>query len=354
MLVKRRVAPYFLLVVLVILAWLSFRITAVFLSDLLFALFLAFLTYPLYSRLLRRVRRPGIAAGLMLLLMTLAILVPAGLIGWQLIREGRAITEELRGTDPKALLDDLETRAYALVGVPPPAQGNGTGLAEGIYGTARDTLDLFIRTIPARAAEALVGLFVLYFVLYYAYKDGPRVLGELRELVPLRSAHRDLLFTEIGNTVRGVVYGSILTSLTQAAFAGIGFWIFGVHKVVLWSVLVFILGLLPVVGAPMVYVPWSLYLAATGRTWQGLGLLAYSAIFVNGLEHLVRPLMIGRVTKIHPVTVLLGVLGGVVVFGFVGFILGPLILSVFVKVLDIYRKEFAPVVPEGPAPKQTP
>lgn len=339
---KRRVSPWFLLALLLLLGFVAFRLVGVFLSYVLFGLFLAYLTYPVYAWLLRRTRRPAFSASLMLVLMTIAVLVPLAFLLVALVTQVQDVIANAGVADPQAILDQLAARINALLGLP-HEEGNspGSSLVNDVYDNLRDTLTDWVRGLPRQIAEGVIGVFLLAYVLFYAYTDGTRWIQALREMLPMQADHRETLFREIGHVIRGVMYGTILMSALQAGLAAIGFYIFGVPNVALWSVLVFILALLPIVGAPMIWFPWGLYLVYIGDTFSGVGLLLYSAILVNGIEHVIRPKLIGSVADIHPLIVLLGVVGGLVVFGFIGFILGPLVLSVFMTVLNLYRKEFA-------------
>lgn len=341
---KRRVSPWFLLALLVALGLVAFRLVGVFLSYVLFGLFLAYLTYPVYAWLLKRVKRPTLAASLMLLLIVVVVLVPLAFLLAELVSQVQQVVSEAGVADPQAILDTLAHRINAFLGLPPQdpdATSPGSSLVNDVYDTIQDEATQWVRALPRYLAEALIGVFLLAYVVYYSYTDGARWLQVLREVLPMQSDHRETLFREVGHVIRGVMYGTILMSALQAVLAAVGFTIFGVPDVALWSVLVFILALLPIVGAPMVWLPWSVYLVYIGETFRGVGLLLYSAILVNGIEHIIRPKLIGSVADIHPLLVLLGVVGGLAVFGFIGFILGPLVLSVFVTVLSLYRKEFA-------------
>ena len=339
---KRRVSPWFLLALLLLLGFVAFRLVGVFLSYVLFGLFLAYLTYPVYAWLLRRTQRPVLCASLMLLFMTVAVLVPMAFLLAALVTQVQNVIANAGVADPQAILDELADRINALLGLPPQEGASpGSSFVNDVYDNIRDTLTEWVRELPRQLAEGVIGVLLLAYVLFYAYTDGARWIQALREMLPMQADHRETLFREVGHVIRGVMYGTILMSALQAGLAAIGFYIFGVPNVALWSVLVFILALLPIVGAPMVWVPWGLYLIFLGDTFNGFGLLLYSAVLVNGIEHVIRPKLIGTVADIHPLVVLLGVVGGLVVFGFIGFILGPLVLSVFMTVLNLYRKEFA-------------
>lgn len=348
---KSRLSPWFLLALLILLGLVAFRVVAVFLSYVLFGLFLAYLTFPGYRWLLRRVKRPPVAAGTMMVLLIVAFLVPLAFLLVQLVSQAQQAVSYLGLADPQAILDALARRINEILGLP-PATGTdpSSNLVNDAYDSIQDAMARFVRDLPRHVAEGLIGVFLLAYVLYYSYTDGPKALHALREMLPLQPDQRETLFHDVGQSIRGVMYGTVLMSALQAILAAIGFAVFGIPDVALWSVVVFILALLPIVGAPMVWLPWSLYLIYVGETFRGVGLLLYCAVMVNGIEHVIRPKLIGSVADIHPLLVLLGVVGGLAVFGFIGFILGPLILSVFVTVLNLYRKEFARRLDGNPAP----
>ena len=340
MLSKRRLSPWFLLALLVLLGFLAFRLVAVFFSYVMFGLFLAYLTFPVYARLLKVFHKPAVAASLMLLLLVVAVLVPLAFLLAELVSQAQQMIGALGLADPQAILDAIAARINAFLGLP-PSSGSSSNLINDAYDSIQDALTAWLRDLPRHVAEGLLGVFLLVYVLYYSYTDGPRALQAIREMLPLHPEQRETLFRDVGQSIRGVMYGTILMSALQAGLAASGFALFDVPDIALWSVLVFILALLPIVGAPMVWVPWSMYLIYIGETFRGVGLLLYCAVLVNGIEHIIRPKLIGSVADIHPLLVLLGVVGGLALFGFVGFILGPLLLSVFVTVLNLYRTEFA-------------
>jgi predicted PurR-regulated permease PerM len=349
MLSKRRLSPYFLFALLLVLGWMSLRILRVFATYVLLALFLAYLTYPVYKWVLARLKRPAIASLTMLIVLTAAFLVPLGFMTVELVEEAQHVVATFDQERLDEIVNLTTVKLYHLAGLEPPDDvGNGSQVMDDVFGRIRAEATAVAAGLPAQLAQALLGAVVLVYVLYYAYTDGHRFLSYIRDILPMQEGHRDLLFHEVGLVIRAVMYGTILTSLLQAVMAGIGFWLFGIPNPIFWSLLVFLFALLPIVGAPFVWIPWGLYLIAAGDAERGIGFLAYSAVFVNGIEYFLRPKLISNVAHVHPVVILLGVLGGIAVFGFAGLILGPLILSIFVTILSLYRKEFAVKLDEEP------
>lgn len=341
MLDRRRLSPWFLLALVVLLGWQSFRIAGVFLDYVAIGLFLAYLTYPLYTWLRGKLRKPAVAGIVMLLLIGATVLVPLGFLIAQLARELATIADALNVANLESIIRSIEVRINDWLGRDALEPGEETG----VLGIVVPTLNQFARSATSGLirvlGEATIGIFVLLYVQYYTYVDGRRLVAWLHDTLPMQEAHRDLLFHEIGRVVQAVMYGQVLTALIQAGIASIGFWIFGVPNVAFWGVITFILALLPVIGPPLVWLPWSIYLLLLGETFRGVGLLLYSAILVSTIDNIIRPKLIGSRAQVHPVVILLGVLGGIAVFGVSGFILGPLVLSIFVTILDVYRKEFA-------------
>jgi predicted PurR-regulated permease PerM len=142
------------------------------------------------------------------------------------------------------------------------------------------------------------------------------------------------------------IYGQIMLSLVQGALGGLGFLIFGVSSPILWGLVMAIFAFLPVIGTAFIWVPAGLILLVNGLLshsnsllWRGIGLLLYGALIVSTVDNLLRPRIVGRKAHMHPVLVLLGVLGGLQAFGFLGFVIGPLILALLMTFVRIYERE---------------
>ncbi len=339
---KRKLSPWFLFGLLLIIGWVSLRVVSVFLDYVLVAVFLAYLTYPAYPWLLRYLKNRQLAAISLLLVISAVVIVPMGFLIAELASELQGISQSIGEDGFQDIADEARSRFNELLGRNATADPQDDVLLSNIEANAQRFASNVVSDLFAALAEGLIGIFVLLYVMYYTYVDGPRLYRFAQDTLPLNEAHRELLFHEIGLVVKAVMYGQVLTALIQAVIGGIGFWIFGIPNVVFWSVIMFILALLPVVGPPLVWVPASLYLLLIqGDTFNGIGLAIYSAILVSTVDNIIRPKLIGARARVHPVVVLLGVLGGIAVFGFSGLILGPLVLSIFITILEVYRKEFA-------------
>ncbi len=188
--------------------------------------------------------------------------------------------------------------------------------------------------------EFFIAITVILFVLYYVLTDGHRLTTYLRRAAPLPAKQVDYLMEEGHNGLKAVFYGQILTSLIQGGLGGIGFLVAGVPGAILWAAVMAILSLLPVIGPPVVWIPAAIFLLANGDIWQGIFLIAWGAIVVAQVDNFVRPKLIGDRADIHPLFVLIGVLGGVAAFGFIGLFLGPLLVGITVSVLKVWESDY--------------
>jgi predicted PurR-regulated permease PerM len=188
------------------------------------------------------------------------------------------------------------------------------------------------------------------FVSFFFFCDGERVVGKVadgaKRLLGDRTQH---LLTVVGQTVKGVVYGILGTALAQGIVAGIGFWIAGVPSPLLWGLLTFFVSFIPG-GPPFVWVPATIWLFYTGQTGWGVFLAIWGIFVISGVDNVVRPYLISRGCNLPFILVLLGVLGGVLAFGFIGMFLGPVLLAMGYALIDEWTVHPAPPGRENPEP----
>lgn len=181
-------------------------------------------------------------------------------------------------------------------------------------------------------ANFLVNLFVMLYLTFFLFRDGEKILANVKSALPLQPETQDMLFARFGLVVRATVRGDILVAMLQGGLGGIGFWVLGIPAAILWTVLMSFLALLPVLGAALVWIPFAIYLLSTGELVQGVGLMAYGLLVISVVDNFVRPRLIGKVTKIPEFIVLISTLGGVAAFGLQGFITGPVVAAMFISV----------------------
>jgi predicted PurR-regulated permease PerM len=302
-----------------------------------FGIILAILFEPLHARFLKASGSPNLAALLTVILIVFIMLVPVVFFGNILFNEIVHIFDRVRAGDLVLHKDQI------IEGVP-------VQLRDLIENFSRDfnsylgrfTSNAFqsFSSLLSNVAGFLVSLVVLLFMLFYLLRDGSKIKQFLMDLTPIATAQENQLIDKIVLAVNGVVKGSFLTALSQGVVATVGFFIFGVPEPLLWGLFTVLAALVPTVGTSLALIPAVAYLVVTGHTGPAIGLAIWGAVAVGTIDNFLGPRLVGSRTQLHPLLVLLSVLGGIQLFGFLGFLIGPIIMAIFVALVGIYRSDF--------------
>jgi predicted PurR-regulated permease PerM len=176
----------------------------------------------------------------------------------------------------------------------------------------------------------------MLYLLFFLLRDGKELLRSIRDAIPLRADQKRALFEKFTIVIRATVKGNIVVAIAQGALGGLIFWILGIHAPLLWAVLMAFLSLVPAVGAGLVWLPVAIYFLITGATWQGMVLIAYGVLVISVVDNILRPILVGKDTKLPDYVVLISTLGGISVFGINGFVLGPVIAAMFMAIWHIF------------------
>jgi predicted PurR-regulated permease PerM len=195
-------------------------------------------------------------------------------------------------------------------------------------------------SLVSNVVNFFLSLFLFFFTIYYLLKDGRHFKAILVDISPLNERQETELVSKLSSAVNGVVKGSFLIALSQGLVATIGFLIFGVPQPILWGMFTVLAALVPTVGTAISLIPAIIYLLITDHVGAAIGLTIWGALAVGMIDNVISPMLIGAKTKLHPLLVLFSVLGGIQLFGFLEFLLGPIFMAVFVTLVDMFRHEF--------------
>lgn len=338
-----------ILALMLFLTWVVFR---GFIIYMVAGVFVAVLALPI-DRLWEKVFPNRVAAVLTIFTLIFILTLPLALLGFSLYKDANTL---VRALDEGHLRDYANRTVELLVDVglveEPDRNVTVQQFVDGTQAYIRDALQDLTTSLLDGATRFLVAFTVILFVVYYVLTDGHKLMSYLRRATPLPPKQVDYLMNEAHRGLKAVFVGQILTSVIQGAVGGIGFLIAGLPGVILWSAVMAILSLLPVVGAFLVWVPAGIFLLIRGDLWQGIFLLAWGLLIVSQVDNFVRPKLIGDRSGIHPLFVLIGVLGGVAAFGFTGLFLGPLLVGVTVSILKVWETDYLdPKVQENNDPE---
>jgi predicted PurR-regulated permease PerM len=189
-------------------------------------------------------------------------------------------------------------------------------------------------------ANLISNLGIMLFLLYYMLYNGKEMEQYLSRIIPLKPDNINILASETKKMIKANALGIPIISIIQGLFAALGYFIFGVNEFAIWGFLTGIFAFFPVVGTMIVWVPLVIYMYVIGQDWQATGLLLYSLIVTGNVDYLARITLLKKIGDVHPVVTILGVIVGLGLFGFIGLIFGPLLISYVIVLFNIYMNEF--------------
>jgi predicted PurR-regulated permease PerM len=309
-----------------------------YISVLFLALVFAIIFDPLFIYFQKACRgRDTVAAFLTTLIVLLLIVGPISFFGTLLFQEASdlyiSIIQAENGGVSSALssLNTFLSRAFP--GIDSASfQVDIASYAESALSWLVAHLSVFFSGV----LKIVFGLLLLLLALFYFFRDGKKFMASLVELSPLNDSYDRKIIDRMVVAVNSVVRGHIIIGIVQGTLAGIGFAIFGVPSPVLWGTVAAIASLIPTIGTSIVLIPGILFLFFTGNSGGAIGLLIWGGVAVGLIDNFLGPQLIKRGVKIHPLLILLSALGGVAFFGPIGFLAGPVLLSLLFALLDIY------------------
>jgi predicted PurR-regulated permease PerM len=335
---------FLLLLVLITLAfgW----ILSSFYSAILWGVVIAIMFAPLHRRLKHRMpQHRNLAALLTVALIVLIVILPLVLIGASLAQEAAGVVGKMKSGEfnlahfQQQIFDAMPSWARGMLdrfgianlgGLQDKVSG---GLMQGSQFIAAQALNIGQGTF-----DVLINLGIMLYLLFFLFKDGETLAQRIKDAIPLRPELRDSLLEKFTVVIRATVKGGILVALAQGALGGLIFWILGISAALLWAVLMAFLSLLPAIGAGLIWIPVALYLLATGAIGKGVILIAYGFLVIGLVDNVLRPILVGKDTKLPDYVVLITTLGGINVLGLNGFVVGPVIAALFIAAWDIFAR----------------
>ncbi len=212
-----------------------------------------------------------------------------------------------------------------------------------ILGSIRGLGENFVGILQAAytsISQFVFFVFILFFTLYYFLIDGKKAISYVMRLSPLRDRHEKLLVEKFVSMSRATMKGTLVIGVIQGAIGWLLFWVVGIPSSVIWGVLMFLFSIIPMVGTGAVWFPAAIILFLSGQVWQGALVLGIGFGVISLIDNILRPKLVGKDTQMHPLLVFFATLGGISLFGIPGFILGPIVVSLFMALWEIYGMEF--------------
>lgn len=341
----------FLLILVVFISLVFMTMIQSFLMAILLAGIFSALFHPLYRRITRVLGgRKAMASAATLILVILLILLPlAGLLGVvtaQAIKVGQSVTpwvQEQLAT-PAAFsewLKHLPFYEYA-----EPYRETIFQKAGELVGTVSHFLINSLQAATMGTVNFIFTLFILLYAMFFFLMDGNKLLEKILFYMPLGDADEKRMLNRFTSVARATIKGTAIIGVVQGGLAGLALFVVGIPSAVFWSTLMAVLSIIPGIGTALVWGPAAVILAAQGQYGKAVGLVLFCGIVVGGIDNLLRPKLVGKDTEMHDLMILFSTLGGIAMFGIIGFIIGPIVAALFVTIWEIYGVVFKDALPQ--------
>jgi len=318
-----------------------------FFGPIFWAIAIALIFYPFQVFLVRRLgERPNVNALITLTVCMLIVVIPVLVLVTSLAAEGLGIYQQIQDGEirPGEYIDQVNNSFPAIQSLLAQFDINFSEIRDRV-------VNLFVGGSQFLAKQALgvgqntfqffLGLALMVYLAFFLLRDGSKLVDLLIRALPLGDERERLLFAKFAEVTRATVKGNLLIAIIQGALGGIIFWILGIGGALLWGVVMAMFSLLPAVGAALVWVPAAIYLAAVGDIVQAVVLTIFGVVVIGLADNILRPILVGRDTKLPDYIVLLSTLGGIAMFGINGFVMGPLVAALFMAFWGIFIREFS-------------
>jgi predicted PurR-regulated permease PerM len=347
---REQIVTIFLLLALAGFLVLVARLLLPYAGPVAWAAVLGVVFYPAYGALCALIpRSPNLTAGIMTVLVFSVVVVPSLLLTSILAREAIEGYQHLRDYLSADRLDALDALTHHWVIAPvwnwirerlATGDVNPTSLLLSVGQWGSEQLVSRATAIARNVVSFLIGLSIMLFTLFFAFRDGRVLIRSAEELLPMAADDRRRLISRLQQTILAVVQGLTVTAALQGVLVAFGLWAVGMNFAVLLGTAAFFLAFLPIGGAAIIWIPTTIGLLVTGEWARGMAFGVYSMLVVSSVDNLIRPIVIGSQAQLSTPILFFGILGGLQAYGFIGLFLGPAILATFSVLVGMYRERF--------------
>lgn len=341
-----RIVEYvFFFGLMAIVTYIVWQMLAPFISALALSAVIVTISYPLYRRIVKRMPRQSETLGALATTILVFVIVglPLVLLTSALVNEAvtvyRIVSAEQLGIEQS--LNNVEALAQRYL---PDFELNVTSYLQQMASILANNLG----AIFTGTATTILHFFIAMIGSFYLFRDGKEFTRVLIKISPLPDDRDDVILRRMARSLRAVLLGVVLVALIQGVLTAIGLWLFGIERAVLLGALAAFGALIPSVGTSIVFIPTVLYLVFTGSFLTAIGVGLWGAFAVGLIDNILGPYLISRGNSLHPFVILISVLGGISLFGPIGFIIGPMVVTLLVVLLDLYAKHIAQPPEENP------
>ena len=327
--------------------YLFYRIIIPFFVPIAWAAVFAILFFPLYEKLKVKLKSPGLTSMVLCLIIVLLIIGPITYLFIALVDEAATAVTRVNELYKSGQLDNL--LSFDLPWIDTFRQK-----LSGYYDLSKVNLDEIVRDavnnvsslilnqtswLVANGTKAVFYFILMFFALYYFFKDGERLVEKIKRLMPYKQHEIDNTFHRLREVIHATMQGGVVVALLQGVLGGTLFAIMGISSPIFWGAIMAFLAIIPIVGASIVYIPAGIILIISGSYVKGIIVIAIGSLVISQTDQVVRPWLISGRAEMHPLLLFFSIMGGIMLFGLLGLVVGPIIAAVFVTVIkDVEEK----------------
>lgn len=325
-----------------VLGYLSYQILKPFLSPIAWAIVLSLVFYPVYAFLLKYIKWRTVASFITLGIILIIILGPFSYLSILLVKELKYISGYVEEGRLEALQKALEHPGIKALADRITSMFNITeaemdkAIIDGISNLGKDLIGRITKGMGDVVTVVLNFIFMA-FAIFFLLKDGTEFLKRIRDYMPFSEEQKDRLVAQIRDIIISTVYGGVVVAIVQGIIAGFAFYILGIPSPVVWGLATSIASFIPLIGAFAIWGPATVYLFVQGAVLKGIALAIVGVFGISLIDNVLKPIIIGGRTKMPILVIFFSVLGGIKLFGLIGLVMGPLVLAIFVSVIEIFR-----------------
>jgi len=321
-------------------------------KPFLVALLLAFVLSQLFKKWYKKINakfgnRPSLASLTLCIILFFILAIPFFITGGLVAKEAAGIYQTVQQTDWQAKIKTISSYPIIknividteILDVQNISADNSQQIVSGLKNAGNLALSI-VKTTYQGVSHFIFITFVVFFSLYYLFKDGDTLIKKVMSISPLKDSEENELLKNFISVSKATLKGSLVIAIIQGILMGIILQIAGFPSPVIWAVITALVSLIPMLGAALIWLPTGIITLLLGNIWQGLLIIIFGALVVSTIDNFLRPKLVGDETSLHPILVFLSTLGGIALFGLAGILLGPIIVVFFVSLLDIYQIEF--------------
>jgi predicted PurR-regulated permease PerM len=339
-----RIRNYLFLGLLAVVTFLLAIILRPFAYAIFWAAIIAALFHPVFLRFDKFFKHPNLSATVTLVVVLVVIILPLSIISTLLVREAIGLYGSFSGSGAQ-VNQSVQGLINAIKHNPLTAQFPvdeawwTQKFSEGGQQIAAYAFE-FVKSLTQNSLRFAAMFIVMLYTLFFFVRDGRKILHKLMYILPLGDKYEVMLYSKFTEAAGAIIKGALILGGIQASLGGITFWIAGIDGALIWSVVMLVASLIPGVGCALVWLPAGIIMLLTGHLWQGLFILGIGSLVISTIDNLLRPIIVGKDLNMPPLLVLFSTLGGVAVFGFSGFMIGPIIAALFLAFWGMYEQYY--------------